>query len=367
MKIGARTFKTAIAVFIAVYIPNALGLPELNVLSGLAVVASIQPSVKRSYITLRDRVLSNLIGGVLAFVTATYFGTTPFFIGLATLFLIAILHQLKLDSVIQLAVMTLIIVMIETDISPLYTTVTRVSATILGVLIAFIINTYIWPPKYDRKLFTLTNSVNDDIMRYIRIALRKNTQFGLMRKDLASVQKDIKVMRLYFDYINEGHINPFRSNKKFSITRLLVVYRQFILVTESALNLAQTLQQSENIYNNFNEELRVLVRERIEILMSGHEQILQKWNGRVLPEEVNFMKHKLSLRKQFVDRFYSEARMEEYMHGDYGDSNAVLKIMSVILEYEESLTHLNLLVSAYIKHHADESKVLEDNIVNGRD
>lgn len=367
MKIGARTFKTAIAIFIATYIPAYFNLPELIVLSGLAVVASIQPSVKRSYITLRDRVLSNLIGGLVAFVTVTYLGTSPFLIGLASLFLIAILHQLKLDGVIQLAVMTLIIVMVESGSSPLYTTVSRVSATLLGVFIAFIINTYIWPPKYDRKLFSLVNSVNDDIMRYIRIALRKNTQFGLMRKDLDSVERDIRIMRLYFNYINEGHINPFRKSSKLSVTRLLVVYRQFIRVTESALNLARTLQRSENVYNNFDEDLRALVRERIETLMSAHEQILQKWNGRVLPEEVNFMKHKVSLRKQFVDKLYSEARLEEYMNGDYGDSNTVLKIMSVILDYEESLMHLNTLVSVYVKHHAYESNVLEENIINGRD
>lgn len=366
MKIGARTFKTAVAIFIAVYIPVLINLPELTVLSGLAVVASIQPSVKRSYITLRDRVLANAIGGLLAFITATYLGTTPFLIGLASLFLIAILHQLKFDNVISLAVMTLIIVMVETDTAPLYTSVTRVAATILGVIIAFLINTYIWPPKYDRKLFKLTNNVSDDLMRYIRIALRKNTQFGVMKKDLQSVKKDISIMRLYFNYINEGHINPFKMKNKFSVTRLLVVYRQFIVVTESALKLAQTLQRSENIYNNFNEELRVLVRERIEILMSAHEQILQKWNGRVLPEEVNFMKYKSSLRKQFMESFYSEASMDAYLDGDYGDSNAVLKIMSVILEYEESLIHLNVLVSVYVKNHANESKVLEENLTKGR-
>lgn len=368
MKIGARTFKTALAVFIAVYIPVAINLPELSVLSGLAVVASIQPSVKRSYITLRDRVLANMIGGLVAFLVASYLGTTPILIGLATLFLIAILHQLKLDGVIQLAAMVLIIVMIESDRSPLYTTLSRVAATTLGVIIAFIVNTYIWPPKYDRKLFQLTNDVSDDLMRYIRISLRKNSQFGLMTKDLESVGKDIRIMHLYFNYINEGHINPFKLSKnKYSVTRLLVVYRQFIKVTESALKLAKTLQRTENIYNNFDEEFRIQIRERIEILMSAHEQILQKWNGRVMPEEVNFMKHKMSFRKQFMERFYSEASMDAYLNGDYTDSNAVLKIMSNILDYEESLVHLNLLVSVYVKNHAEESKVIKENIDNGRE
>lgn len=367
MKIGARTFKTSIAVFIAVLIPVAINQLELSVLSGLAVVASIQPSVKRSYITLRNRVLANMIGGLVAFIVASNLGTTPFLIGLATLFLIAILHQLKLDGVIELAVMTLIIVMIESDGNPLYTTVSRVSATIIGVIIAFIINTYIWPPKYDQKLFQLTNDVSDDLMRYIRISLRKNTRFGLMTKDLQSVQNDIHTMRLYFAYINEGHISPFRrSKKKYSVTRLLVVYRQFIKVTESALKLAKTLQRTESIYNNFDENFRVQIRERIEILMSAHEQILQKWNGRVMPEEVNFMKHKMSFRKQFMERFYSEASNESYLDGDYTDSNAVLKIMSNILDYEENLVHLNLLVSVYVKNHSEDSKVIKENIDNGR-
>ncbi|EKU94034.1 Predicted membrane protein [Alloiococcus otitis] len=361
MKIGARTFKTAIAIFIAVYIPVAINLPELTVLSGLAVVASIQPSVKRSYITLRDRVLSNAIGGLVAYITATQIGVSPFLIGLASLFLIALLHQFKLDGVISLAVMTLIIVMVESGQAPLYTAVTRVSATVLGVIIAFVINTFVWPPKYDHKLFELTNHVSDNIMRNIRIALRKNTQYGVMKKDLKTIDQDIDTMELFFKYIKEGHINPFRIQSKYSISRLLVVYRQFIKVTRSALKLALTLQRSENIFNHFDEDLRLSVRERIEVLMSAHEQILQKWNGRVLPEEVKFMKHKRSLRKEFMDSFYHEASIDNKLGEDYIDSNTVFKIMSSILEYEESLIHLNTLVSVYVKNHANESDILETN------
>lgn len=362
MKIGARMLKTAFAIFLSLTIPIITGYNELAVLSGLAVVASVKPSVKRSYITFRERILANLIGGVVAYFFATYLGTTPLYIAIASLALIAVLHQLSLDKVITLATMTLIIIMVESSSNVVYVAITRVSATILGVVIAFFVNTFLCPPKYDYRFFELTKQVVDETTRYTRIALRKNMQFGLMKSDLATVRSKINLMKTYFNYINEGELVTFFNKHEKSLARLLVVYKHYIIASEKAYNLVVILHRSENIFNNYPEHFRILIRERLEVLMSAHEQILLKWNGRVLPEEVNFLKHKSDLRKEFIDSFFSEASLESYMEGDYGDSNAVLKMMSGILEYEESLRNLNSVISNYIKYHKDETKVLEENI-----
>ena len=62
-----------------------------------------------------------------------------------------------------------------------------------------------------------------------------------------------------------------------------------------------------------------------------------------------------------MDSFYHEASIDNNRGEDYIDSNTVFKIMSSILEYEESLIHLNTLVSVYVKNHANESDILETN------
>src|SRR5690625_6627558 len=77
----------------------------------------------------------------------------------------------------------------------------------------------------------------------------------------------------------------------------------------------------------------------METLMTAHEQILLKWNGRVLPENVNFMKYKNDLRKSFMEAFYLEASTEEAMEYDFSKGNDLLRIMTTIFEYDKELQH----------------------------
>ncbi|GAB2317790.1 aromatic acid exporter family protein [Alkalibacterium sp. s-m-22] len=351
MKIGARTFKTSLAVFLSLLIPLTLGFEEGASLAGISVVASMQPSVKKSYQTLVDRLVANTIGGFVAVLMTSAFGTSIVIISFATAILIAILHQMKLNNVIGLSTMTLIIIMLSTD-GDIYTNATiRVLATFIGVGIAFIINRFILPPNYEKKLFHLTNQVTDDLTRFIRVSLRKNVQYSLMRSDLNSIDESISDMKKYLTFLQDTEWSRWRKHGDTSLTRLLVVYRQFIRTTEAAYNLVKTLHQSENVYNHFPEELRVLLRERLETLMSAHEQIILKWNGRVLPQEVNFIAYKSDLRITFMQSFFNEASLESYLKNDYGQSNTVIHLMSVVLIYEENLQHLNKLVSRYKSSH----------------
>lgn len=357
MKIGARTFKTGFAIFLSVLIPVALGYADSASLSAISVISSMQPSMKKSYTMLRNRVMANTIGGIVAYFVVSFFGNTPLMIGLASMVLIAILHYFKLNNVIGLSIMTLIIIMLSPVENLLTNAITRVLATILGVFIAFFTNSFLFPPKYDLQLYKLTNEVTDEITRYIRISLRKNMQFGVMRKDLKNIQNKIGQMKKYADYIQDGEFNQlFRKNSR-SLGRLVVVYRQFIDTTQKAYVLSKTLHRSENIYNKFSDDLRILIRERIETLMAAHEQILQKWNGRILPDEVNFIAYKTDLRASFMKSFFNEASMDAYLQNEYGESNTVIKLMSDILDYEESLQYLNLLVSNYVRHHKNEKNI----------
>src|SRR5699024_8995825 len=114
--------------------------------------------------------------------------------------------------------------------------------------------------------------------------------------------------------------------------------------------LASTLQASENVFNHFSDDLRILIRERVEVLLTAHEQIILKFNGRVNPEDVNFIAYKADLRKEFMTTFFNEARLDAYLQDDYGDSNSVIHIMSDILVYEENLILLNRVVSSYRKY-----------------
>lgn len=355
MKIGARTFKTGLAVLLAMIIPALIGLEDSVGLTTAAVIFSMQPSVQETFITTRNRLVANIIGGVIAYFVANFFGDTPIMISMASALLIAILHQLKLDKVIGLSALTLINVMLSSEPNLLIAAVGRVSGTLVGVLIAFLVNTFVLPPKYDIKFYDTTTSLTDDSTKYVRSMLRKNAQFPIMADDLKRLRKQIDLLKRYHTYMMDPVYKRFVSARYYSMLRFLVVSRQSIRTNETLYNLAMALHESESTYNHLPRELRTLIRERMETLMTAHEQILLKWNGRILPEEVNFITYRSDLRRGFMEAFYHEASTDEAMEYDFSKGNDLLRVMTKIFEYDKRLQQFNKLTNSFVKHQRDDS------------
>jgi len=350
MKIGARTLKTGIAILISLAIPFILGFPEVSDLAAISAIYSLQPSVKKSFGVVKERILANTLGGIVAVLMSLALGNSLLTIAFASALLIAILHQVKLDSVIGLAAVTLIVIMLTEKDAIVADAILRVLATIIGVVVTFFVNTLVLPPKYDKRLLTKIDNVTDELTKYTRASLRKNSQFAILKEDLKWIRKELRSMEQLLSLLIDQ--NSFWYLKKpYSSLRVVAVYRQFIEASKAACHLISALHKSENIYNHFPQNTRIIIRERVETLMSAHEQILMKFNGRIMPDDVNFIAYKASLRKTFMTTFFSEASLESYMKNDYGQSNSVIHLMSAILEYEEELQHLNILVRSYIKHH----------------
>ena len=352
MKIGARTLKTGIAVFISIAIPILIGFPQVADLAGISAIYSLQPSVKKSYGIVKERIIANILGGIIAVTMTVTIGNSILHIAIASALLIALLHQMKLDNAIGLAAVTLIVIMLTEQQSIMGDAVLRVLATFVGVGVTFLVNTLVLPPKYDSRLLNKIEKTTDELTKYTRASLRKNSQYPILKRDLTWMRKETREMeRLLSLLIDQNSFFTFKHKSDY--LREAVVYRQLIEVNKAAFTLTSTLHEAENLYNHFPQDTRVIIRERIETLMSAHEQILMKFTGRILPDEVNFIAYKASLRKTFMNTFFSEASLDDYMKGDYGQSNTVIHLMSTILSYEEELQHLNKLVRSYTKHHID--------------
>ena len=355
LKIGARTFKTALAVLLAMLLPPLIGLGDSVGLTVAAVIFSMQPSVQETFITTRNRVVANTIGGLIAFLVVNFVGDTPVMISLATALLIAILHQLKLDKVIGLSALTLINVMLFPGANLMLTAFTRVAGTFVGVVIAFMVNTFVLPPKYDIKFYEATTSLTDNSMKYIRSMLRKNAQFPIMAEDLKKLNGELSLVKRFHTYMMDPVYKMFVSSRYYSMLRFLVVSRQSIRANQTLYELANTLHSSESTYNHLPQELRALIRERMETLMTAHEQILLKWNGRILPEEVNFIKYRTDLRRGLLEAFYQEASTDEAMEYDFSKGNDLLRIMTKIFEYDKRLQQFNKLTNSFVKHQRSDS------------
>ncbi len=99
MQLGARVFKTGIAIALALYIADALALP-VPIFAGIAAIFAVQPSIYRSYMTVFEQIQSNLIGAAFAVTFAILFGNSYFMVGLTTIIAISVMLKLKLQKAI---------------------------------------------------------------------------------------------------------------------------------------------------------------------------------------------------------------------------------------------------------------------------
>src|SRR5699024_9122464 len=201
LKIGARTFKTSLAILLAMIIPKYIGIEDGVGLATAAVIVSMMPSDQETFDKIGSRIVSNIIGGVIAFLVSNYIGDSNLLIAAASAVLIAILNQLNLGSMIGLSTLTTINVMLYPGSNILLTAIHRVSATLVGVLIAFFVNTFVFPPKYDVKFYQLTINLTDNSTKYVRSMLRKNAQFPIMSEDLKELKKNLKTLNKYHKYM----------------------------------------------------------------------------------------------------------------------------------------------------------------------
>ncbi|MDN6162122.1 MAG: aromatic acid exporter family protein [Atopostipes sp.] len=354
LKIGARTFKTALAILLALIIAPIIGLGGSADMATTAVIFSMMPSVQETFKKTYNRIIANIVGGIIAFLVFNFLGDSSVMIAIASTLLIAILHQINLDDTIGLAILTLINVMLGPGSNIALTAFMRVSATLLGVVIAFFINTFVFPPKYDIRFYDTTVHLTDESMKYVRAMMRKNAQYPIMREDLTQLESKLNQLRVYYSYMMDPLYKGFFKSRYYSVLRFLVVSRQSIKTNSVLYHLAEILHHSENTFNHLPNELRILIRERLETLMTAHEQILLKWNGRVLPEEVNFIAHQKDLRQSFMESFYAEASSDEAMEYDFSKANDLLKIMTIIFEYDKELQHLNKLTNSFVKCQRDD-------------
>src|SRR5690606_34445424 len=109
MRLGARIFKTGIAISLALFLASLLELPT-PIFAGVAAVFAIQPSIYRSYITLLDQFYGNLIGATIAVIFVLTIGSNYITIGFAAVLTIAIMLKLKLSNPVSLALVTVIII-----------------------------------------------------------------------------------------------------------------------------------------------------------------------------------------------------------------------------------------------------------------
>ena len=353
MKVGARVFKTGIAIVIAIYVATALNVPA-PVLAGISAVFAVQPTLYRSYRTLIDQIQANIIGFLIAISFVLLFGNDPLLIGLAAIITIVINLKLKNENQLTISLVTLILIMEQQDGNFTEFAYWRVAAILIGILSAFVVNLLFLPPRYETKLYKRISSTTDEILQWIRIGSRSSTEHSMMKKDIKRIKEHVvKTDSLYALYKEERE--TFKRNT-IAKSRKLVIYRYMMATNKRALDILKRLHRFENEFHQMPEEFQLHVQRQLDLLLRKHEHIHLKFIGKV----------KTGLLLEESEDHYNKQLLLDILKGfrlnadeDTPVHYHMVTLISSMLEYGDYLEHLEMLVHSFHSYHKTENKSVQ--------
>ena len=350
MKLGARILKTGVAIVLALFLAELLNLPN-SVFAGIAAIFAIQPSIYRSYLRIIEQIQGNIIGAVVAVTFVLIFGHQLMIVGLAAVVIILIMNKLGLEASISMALVMMIAIMEIKGDEFLSFALLRFLTIVLGVLAAFLVNLLFMPPKYETKLFQSIHEAQDEIIRWTRLAGRQASEHIATKKSLTKLRERLtQIDQTYILFKEERNYFKKATRAK---TRKLVIYRQMVATSRSSYVVLEKLHKYENELIDLPEQFRMMIQERLDVLLTYHEQLHLKFVGKLKAENLNTDSHEDYIqRNEVMEIFAKEISLtkEEEEFSTYH----LLHILSAILNYEEQLEHLDKLIILLQKNHENE-------------
>ena len=356
MKLGARVLKTGVAITFALLLAELLNLPS-PVFAGIAAIFAIQPSIYRSYLTILEQIQGNLIGATVAVIFSLLFGHHLVAIGIAAIIVIGLMIKFNLEKSLTLALVTVVAIMEIQGDDFLSFALLRFGTVMVGVFAAFIVNLVFIPPRYEVKLFKNINALQDDIIRWTRLAVRQASEHTSTKMALKKLMSRMnEVDNLYDFYKEERH---YFRNQKFVKARKLVVYRQMITTSKKSVELLNRLHKHENELASLPDQFRLMIQERLDFLLTYHEQLFLKYTGKLKPEHSQWAQNEEYLqRNEVMEIFIKQIALAQELEDEQEFSSYhLLYILSRILDYEENLEHLDTLIVSYRSYHGEEKNI----------
>ncbi|WP_164995916.1 FUSC family protein [Miniphocaeibacter massiliensis] len=248
---GPRTLKTAVATTLSIYVAHLLGMNN-PILAGISAVVSMTSSVFDSYKISVNRILSTIIGAIIAIVFQ-YFGIKSMiamFFGI--ILIINICNYFNWNKSTPLSCIVFIIIMLyqprlSDDPSYYMYAFYRVTDTTVGLLIGFFINYFIYPPnRHQFLLSTYTKSLKEFENSFkLLLANSKNIKLGNLIDDINEINTELKSIK------NDKKLF---KNKNFKISDISKINNDFY----TAFGLITQLSENGQIPNISNENLKLI-------------------------------------------------------------------------------------------------------------
>lgn len=356
MKLGARIFKTGIAIIVALFIAHQINAPGA-IVAGISALFAMQPNVYRSFKTIIEQFQGNLIGAFLAVAMATLFGFHIVIIGITSIILISILQRLNLSHVTGLAVVTQLIIMDHQDGDFIQSAILRFTFVMIGVISAFVVNTLFLPPKFESKIYYQCLNISSDIFKWIRLEINGSTEFHAVKRDIDNIRNRIEKLEEQYNLYKEERA----YTKKGSIRNLRkkIIFKETVLATRRAHDVLRKMHRYENDVINLPEELKVQIKFELDELMTLHEELLMRISKKVPAtkhdcQTVITEPYKLNIMDAFIEEINANPS------DDYSKEH-IFVIIGTLFDYRDKLEHLDSITHSFYKYHKEDKKFRIEN------
>lgn len=288
--IGMRTIKTALVVIIS-YIVSSLINEELSFALIYAAVICVETSVVSSVKIGYNRVLGTVIGGVIGLIMnyVPLYGGITMAIGIIITIMFTNLLNIKKATGIAITLVVIIIIG-SADTSPAIYAMQRTLDTIIGIVIATIVNMVIYPPDQMRMVresfehfkHTAKEIVSEVILYGIDNGLATLTkELDDFREKYDSLSKELKILKKYDMEDYEYYTQMIEASEK------VLIYTEAISLSDPDVKmtadnnqkltkiLAKDMKQSEFVDLDSSTREDMIFNYNLAKLISALEKILR--------------------------------------------------------------------------------------------
>ncbi|MHA4769536.1 FUSC family protein [Staphylococcus capitis] len=355
MRLGARIFKTGIAIILAMSIASLL--PDnigLKALAGVSAVVAMQPSVYRSIKTVSEQAIGNIIGALLAVTMVTIFSDNFIIMGLTVILLIAILFKFNLAHVATLASVTALIIMGQHTGSFYVAAFFRFALVMIGVLSSSIVNLIFLPPKFETKIYYNSVNISSDIFVWFKLVLNDTSEFHNIKQDGDQLNSRINKLEQIYNYYHEE--KPLTKKHIYQQNRKKILFKEVVGTTRQAYEVLNRMSRYQNDLHQLNNQLLLQIKLELDSLVAVHEQIYKSLSKKAR-YDVTKLDYEVDnpLKKNLMDAFQQELIQNPYQT-QYSYAN-VMQIIAAIEEYRYHLEHLDRIRLSFFKYHNSDSDI----------
>ncbi|MDG0809755.1 FUSC family protein [Cohnella rhizosphaerae] len=331
MTIGARVFKTGLAVAIALWIGSLIGL-KLPLIAAIASVVMIQPSIYRSWVQVLQQLQSNVLGAAVAIAAVWLVGSSPLSIGIVSVLVILLCIRLRAEETIGLTVVTVVVLMEAHGLGwPLV--MDRLAALLTGIVTAFVVNIAIAPPRHRGRFVAQMKKSQTQLSLLLRTAVSNELRENVFNRELSALKGQLRKLEDAYDLYAEERV--VRKAPRADRARLLVVYQGMLSALERGVTLIEAVEV-HYFAAAADGAWRREIDSHIESLCAYHEHLMWKWDGLLKPGA--FASAPPPETSALLERIAGSAEMER------ADKTRLAVVASAIYAYEERLRRLDKLV-----------------------